>query len=299
MRKLKEVLTKIIFPPVLLVAFLIPISALLLIYAFVSRENADTVLIYASYILSAYTLTVVCARIPSLFQKAKAVKRENKYLNRYATDAGLRIKISLYTSLTINILYAVMQLYLGFYNRSIWFYALFGYYALLALMRFFLLKETRKNRLGKNILWEFFRYRTCGILLILMNITITVIASYIVWQNRGFEYHYILTIAMAAYTFFTLTIAIINIIRYRKYANPIMSAAKAISLAAALVSMLSLETAMLTAFGKEANPALRQQMTAYTSAAVCTLILAIAIYMIIHSTKMIKQLRQGVKTNEQ
>ncbi len=43
--------------------------------------------------------------------------------------------------------------------------------------------------------------------------------------------------------------SVINVVKFRKYGSPIMSAAKVINLTAALVSMLSLETAMLAQLG--------------------------------------------------
>ena len=46
---------------------------------------------------------------------------------------------------------------------------------------------------------------------------------------------------MAMYAFYVTVMAVINMVRYRKYHSPVMSAAKAVNLAAALVSMLSLE----------------------------------------------------------
>ena len=42
--------------------------------------------------------------------------------------------------------------------------------------------------------------------------------------------------------------AVVNLVRDRKSGSPVMAAARGVNLAAALVSMLSLETAMLTQF---------------------------------------------------
>lgn len=297
MRIFKKICNILLFPHIAIILLLIPVSTALLIYAF-AYDNQQGVLCYFSYFISAYTLTVVCIKSPFIFKKIKTIKKNNKYIVRYFSDNALQIKLSLYSSLTINTLYAVMQLFLGIYNRSIWFYALSAYYIFLCLIRFFLLKETRKDRLGQNIFFEYLHYRLCGIFLLLINTALSVIVIYILKQNRGFEHHYIITIAMAAYTFFTLTKAIINIIRYRKSASPIIKASKVTNLAAALVSLLSLETAMLTAFGNGEDAAFRRIMTASTGAGVCLSILAIAIYMIVRSTKEIKIIK-GANTDEQ
>lgn len=290
MDKLKKVLMALLFPHVAVIWLLVPVAAALLIYAFMFEDNSSVVSI-VSYCISAYALTVICMRSPVLFQKLKYIKDSNKYVTLYTSDARLRVKLSLFASVGINTLYALMQLFSGFYFHSVWFYALAGYYTLLAIMRYFLLKETVKSKAGGDIWKELLIYRFCGVLLLLMNLTLAVIVSYIVWQNRGFEHHYIQTIAMAAYTFTAMTMAIINIVKYRKYGSPVMSASKAISLAAALVSMLSLETAMLTSFGEENSAQFRRIMTGATGTAVCTIVLAMAIYMIVNSTKKINKIK--------
>lgn len=293
METLKKILLKILFLPNAVLCILVPAATALLIYAF-AVPDAKAWLSYGSYGLSAYALTVLCCKAPSLFHRFSTFKRENQYIKMYEQDPKLRVKLSLYSSLIINILYAALQLFSGFYYRSIWFFALCAYYLLLALMRFFLLRM----KIGTDHRMEWLLYRFCGILLLLVNLALAVIVTYIVWQNRGFEYNEILTIAMAAYTFFSMTKAIINVVKYRRYESPLMSAAKAISLAAALVSMLSLETAMLTAFGGENTPQFRQTMTAATGSAVCLMVLALAIYMIVHSTKEMKKGVQKIGTSK-
>ena len=291
MIKLKRLIFKILFPHTAVILLLIPVSAVMLLYAFTEKKLVSAVQ-YAAYGLSAYTMTVLCAKAPVLYKKARAIKQENKYAVLYFSDAALRVKISLYGSFMINVLYAVMQLGLGFINHSVWFYALSGYYLLLAAMRFLLLKNSRNESLGKNLYREYLNYLLCGIILLLMNITLSVIAFYIVSQNKGFTYHYIMTISMAAYTFTVFTTAVVNLIRYRKYNSPVISASKIINLVAAFVSMLSLETAMFTAFGEGNSPNFRKIMTACTGAAVCVIVLAMAIYMIDHSTKQLHQLEK-------
>ena len=112
-------------------------------------------------------------------------------------------------------------------------------------------------------------------------------------QGRSFEHHPVTTIAMAAYTFGALTMAIISVLRYRKYESPVFSAAKAISLAAASVSMLTLEAAMLSTFGGESEEGFYTVMTGATGAAVCLFVLGLAIFMIVRSTKEIKEIKRN------
>ena len=84
-----------------------------------------------------------------------------------------------------------------------------------------------------------------------VNFVLSGVVVLVMLQNKGFEYNGILIYVMAMYTFYVTTNSIIDIFKYRKYNSPIMSTSKPISLAAALVSMLSLETAMLSQFSGE------------------------------------------------
>ena len=70
-----------------------------------------------------------------------------------------------------------------------------------------------------------------------------------------------------------------------------LSGAKAVSFAAALVSLLSLETAMLSQFG-EGDLLFRRLMTGATGADVCCIVLATAVYMIAAATVRLNNLNQ-------
>ena len=63
----------------------------------------------------------------------------------------------------------------------------------------------------------------------------------VVHDNEGFEYAGYLIYVMAMYAFYNVITAVTDLVKYRKFRSPVMSASKAIKLAAALVSMLSLE----------------------------------------------------------
>lgn len=69
-----------------------------------------------------------------------------------------------------------------------------------------------------------------------------------------------------------------------------MSAAKVISLVSAMVSILSLETAMVTRFGDKDDFVFRQVITGATGGGVCTLVLGIAVFMIVKSSLHLKRI---------
>jgi len=290
----KKIGKALLFPRIAVMIILVPVAIVLLIGSMVFI-GTDSVIAYISYALAAYTLTVWCFKIPTLINFFKTFKRENKYARRWQDDARLRVNVSLYGSLTWNALYGIFQLWLGFYHHTFWFYSLGGYYICLAIMRFFLVKHTRKYAPGEKIQTELVKYRACGIVFLLMNLALALIIFFMVYFNRTFEHHMITAIAMAAYSFTALTTAIINVIKYRKYNSPVFSASKAISLTAAIVSMLTLESTMLTTFSDGTmTPAAQKWMLGATGGAISVLIVTNAIYMIAVGTKKLKELKTEV-----
>jgi len=290
----KKIGKALLFPRIAVMIILVPVAIVLLIGSMVFI-GTDSVIAYISYALAAYTLTVWCFKIPTLINLFKTFKRENKYARRWQDDARLRVNVSLYGSLTWNALYGIFQLWLGFYHHTFWFYSLGGYYICLAIMRFFLVKHTRKYAPGEKIQTELVKYRACGIVFLLMNLALALIIFFMVYFNRTFEHHMITAIAMAAYSFTALTTAIINVIKYRKYNSPVFSASKAISLTAAIVSMLTLESTMLTTFSDGTmTPAAQKWMLGATGGAISVLIVTNAIYMIAVGTKKLKELKTEV-----
>ena len=71
----------------------------------------------------------------------------------------------------------------------------------------------------------------------------------------------------------------------------VISAAKVINFTAALVSMLSLETAMLAQFGGAEEVMFRRIMTGATGGVVCAAVLGAAIFMIVQATKQLKRMK--------
>lgn len=285
----------LLFPHIVIMILLVPIATVLLVGSMVF-VGTESVIAYISYVLAAYTLTVWCFKIPYLIKYFKTFKDENKYARRWQDDTRLRVNVSLYGSLAWNALYGLFQLWLGFYHHTFWFYSLGAYYICLGVMRFFLVRHTSKYAPGEKMQTELKKYRTCGCVFLVMNLALALIIFFMVYWNRTFEHHMITAIAMATYTFTALTTAIVNVVRYRKYNSPVFSASKAISLAAALVSMLTLESTMLTTFSDGTMTATAQKwMLGATGGAISVLIVATAIYMIVVGTKKLKQLKPEVE----
>lgn len=291
MKQVKSILKRIFFlPPLPTLCIALPSFALVI---YVLDQGSHGPLAYAVYVLSAYALVTSITGGPDIItgfaQWIKAHPLTRKMLRiplvkRFAEDVRFRTSVSLYQGLLVNLLYIALKLTSGIYYRSWWFITLAVYYTLLAVMRFLLL--WRWGGIGPEL--ELRRYRLCGAVLLIMNVALAGMVVLMVSQNHGYVYPGILIYAMAVYSFYTVIIAVINVIKFRTHGSPVLSAAKAINLAAALVSILALETAMIAQFG--GGDDYRRMMTAATGGGVCVIVLSMAVFMIVRSTKHIKQL---------
>lgn len=293
-QNIKKILKRIFFPPPIPTLLISIPSYMLVIYA-LAGETVNPTLVYVSYLLSAYALVITITGITGAVRFIQKGIQQNPFarkvleipvVGRYLTEDTFRAQVALYQGFLINLFYAGVKLFSGIYYHSVWFGTLAVYYIMIAVMRFSLLHHVHRGR--KNKVSEWRRYRLCGIVLLFMNAALAGIVILAVHQNSGFEYPGMLIYIMALYTFYATITAVWNVIKFRRYGSPILSAAKGINLTAAMVSMLSLETAMLTQFGAADDAGFRQMMTALTGAGVCVVVTGMAVYMLVHATKRLK-----------
>ncbi|MGN0695231.1 MAG: hypothetical protein ACI4J5_00540 [Oscillospiraceae bacterium] len=295
---MKTIFKKLIYPRGWVMIILTVISAAALVCIFVKGYDTHPVSC-AFYVLSAYTLTVVCiffAKVlPKKYRAAKQIVYDHPIGGRFMTDPKFKTHVTLYCSLGINMLYAATNMFSGIFYRSVWSITLSVYYIILAVMRFLLVRFVGRVGIGRDRINELKSYRVCGLILLTLNIVLAGVVILVISKDQSFEYAGVLIFAMAAYTFYITIAAVVNLVKYRKYDSPVMSAAKVINFAAALVSVLSLETAMLSRFGSEdKSPYFDRIMIGATGAAVFVIIVSVSIYMTIRSTKEIKKLKTGV-----
>lgn len=279
----------LLFPHIAFLFLLLVSATALMLYGMLVLGNEHPLTI-AFYVLAFYTLTIWCVRMPAIIRFVKTFKEENRYMKRWLTDVHLRTNVILSGNVVWNGAYAALQLGLGVYHKSAWFYSLALYYASLALMRFFLVRYTLRHKPGEKMREEWHRCRICGWIFLVLNMALTVMIFHMIYRNRTVKHHEITTIAMAAYTFTSLTLAILNVIQYRKYNSPAFSASKAISLTSACVSMLTLEGTMLATFGTDMERGIQQLFLGLSGAAISAFILVMAIYLISRSNKQIKNM---------
>lgn len=306
-KKRLKLLKKIFFlPPV--PTLLAAVPSFLLVFYVLMKDEVMPVVAYLSYVLSAYAMIITVTGAIDIVKWIRqgisshpAVKRilGVPVIERYFSETIFRAEVSLYPSLLINLFYAGIKLFSGIRYSSVWFGTLAVYYILLAVMRFFLLYYVRKKgRKQENPVSELKICRFCGMILLILDWALSGVIVLVVRKNSGFEYPGLLIYMMALYTFYAVITAIRNVIKFRKYESSVISVAKVINLTAALASMLSLETAMLTQFGAARDAAFRQRMSAATGAVVSILVLGMAVVIMARTTGQIQKLKNQNKEED-
>ncbi len=290
--------------------FVLILSAIAFPFVFycLNTKNLNHYVYLSSYILSAYSLIVLCVSFPSMYRRSKELingdelslivgirnfMNKFKYSNLYLNDIEFRATISLFSGFLINTFYAVYRCFTGIYNKSIWFIAIGVYYFIFGIIRYILIKRMRtSNKMEFGMTKELFSiktYRLCGILMFILNITMAGMIIQMIMENRviknynGEQIYY-----FALYTFYSVIVSIYNVVKFRKDKNLILSASKNLTFVGALMSMFTLQTAMLLTYDNGQVDI--KEMNILTGTIIILFTVLLSTFMIIKARKNMKNL---------
>lgn len=184
-------------------------------------------------------------------------------MQRPALTPDRTLRIALFAGLGYGLLNGMAAVY----NGSLWFATVGCYYLLMSLTRLLLLRN------GADAV------RKCGWLLLLITAVIGGMSWYALELGRASVYPGHLIYGAATYTFYALTMATVQLVRWHRKKQPVWWAAKVISLTGAAVSLFFLENALLAAFGS--GDPWQYPMQLATAGGVFLFSAAMAIWMII------------------
>lgn len=121
-------------------------------------------------------------------------------------------------------------------------------------------------------------------LLLLLNLALSGVVLLTIAKGTAKTHSEIMVISIAAYTFYKITMAVINMVKVRKMQSPSLITIRNIGVADALVSMLTLQTTMLASF-QDTSTIDANQMNGITGLAVCILIALLGASMIYYASK--------------
>lgn len=256
-------------------------------------HDTPPVVDHLSYHLSTYGLVITVTALMRVIPAARRGLRESAWVRRlidsplgllWGLDPSLRTWLGVALTMVWNVLVAAAKLAAGIILKSQWLKTLGIYYLLLAALRMILVTPAaRRSNTGTAEDWD--RYRACGGALLAMTVVLLWMVIEILLQRGGFHYPGPLIYLMAAYAFWAMINCTVKLARYHRGDDPLLSASRAVSLTAAMVSMLALETAMIERFGED--PTFHRNMVAITGAAVCLAELIMAVYMLRRGRRML------------
>lgn len=260
--------------------------------------SALSVVAYALFALAALSLAYSVYLLVKIVPKIKrgAVERMEKreFSRLLLRDYGFRTLIFAVWSFIVSAAFGAMNGYTGIKNRSVWYGALSAYYVALAFLRgSILLYHGKRKRRGEGEGDEIAKakvYRNSGIVLLVLNVALSSEIAQMIFSDAHFSYMGWLIFAYAAYAFYKITMAIVNLVRASKQSDLTVRAIRNVNLADAAVSLLALQTALLSVFSDESVDV--SLVNTLTGSLVSLLSVGLGVYMVVSGKKKIKKAKE-------
>ena len=223
-RKLTPAIKRAFLLPPGVILVLFPATMVLCIIA-LNNRGLFPAMEYTIYLISAYSLAVL---IVGMSDVSKLVMRRlhgsrwaqsNPIASLFISDFRFRGELSLYQGLMMSTLFAVFKGAAAIFYQSQWFAAVAGYYIIFGISRLLLVRSWRKSQKlsgERRRIRELKGYRQCGCLMFLLNVGIQVMVVQLIREEHTIAYPGSIIYITAAYTFYILTLSIVNIVKFRR-----------------------------------------------------------------------------------
>ena len=208
------------------------------------------------------------------------------FYQHYKDDPWLRAATSTKMSAVINLFFVFYQAFNAYRRGSLWFAALSVYYAWLTFMRVNIV--TYMQTMAADGREELRRYRTTGVHLLFLTTVIMILG--IVSNRLGYRPTYAvhMFVVVALFCVYNVTNAIVNYVKWRKLEDPLISASKALSIACALVSVYSLQTAAIGLFARTSASRVLGFLNYATPVVIFLIIASISLFIILRVNWVLK-----------
>lgn len=268
------------------VFFVLITAGTIVLVCLVSKQTIWHYILYAvAAIMLTYFVYTMVIFVPKMKAGIIRSMQKNKVTNKLLKDYGYRTIVFSVVSFILNVAYISFVLVMAIMSRTAWYFTITGYYVILALTKGNVFHSKRKY--GTEIK-EARAMRFSGIMFVVMTIVFSGVIILIYKANHYFEYAGLLIYAVAAFTFYKLTLAIYNIFKARKHDSLYVQNIRNINLANALISIVMLQVALFQAFSPSSNSGMAN---ALTGAGVSAIILFLGIVMIVKANKRLKELK--------
>lgn len=185
-------------------------------------------------------------------------------------------KYAFLISVCLAFFFCIYNGFIGFYKKTIWNIAIFAYYLLLLTIRMILYVREKKSKKEneKDIRRDKQIYISTSIIMLLMNVAMILPAILLINHQKEVNLSMISAIAVATYTTYKVTLAIIKFCKVQKEQNLIYKQVRMVNLFDALMSVLTLQNT-LTIVASDGNDG-----DMYTFSIVTTIVMILAVTVI-------------------
>jgi len=277
---------KIFGLPFLMILAMTVLCACVLTWIFL-KGLEQTICAYFVYALSAYFLVALCVRLPSGIQYGKQWVSRHPRISTVMKNEELKFKLELYFEQMLNFGYGAYKINAGIFYGSAWIGCDGIYNMTQAFIQLFQILR-RKNPGTIREQWK--SYRFCGVMILIMHLTLTGIVFQMVNWNRAEDQGEIMVIATAAFAFFKFFSSFIDIAKDRKHIRPIDSSVRMLELSQAIFAIFSLQASMFHTFGTGED--WEHWMNFATGCIVCLLVASMGVYMIHRGNREIRNIQE-------
>jgi len=278
---------KIFRLPLLLTVSLCAVCAAGLVYVF-ANSLEQRIPSYFLYALSAYSLCALCVQLPSGIRRVKAWLREHPTISALLENQSFMFSFELYFEQFINFAYGIFKIVTGVLVGSAWVGADGIYNLTQALIQLFQILR-RKNPGTITQQWK--SYRVCGVLVLLMHLTLTGIVFQMINWNRYEDHAGYMIFATAAFAFYKIISSFIHVAKDRKHTHPIDSSVRMLELSQAIFAIFSLQASLLHTFGT--GESWEGLLNTVTGCVVCLMVASMGVYMIRRGNREIKKIQEN------
>ena len=223
----------------------------------------------------------------------KEKEKKHSFFCSLKQDYKYRTIVFAVVGATATVIYAVVSGVFAFLSESAWYVALCGYLCVLGLERILTLaiycglwhkfqNDEKKLDAEKEKI-----YIANGGFFILVAVTLGAVITLLYRGQKPLVSNDIFAIASAAYAFFKIGAAIVNLKKTKIFNDPVLLTIRNLSFVDAMTSLLLLENTLPSAFG--AIDKNIQILIAVTGMAVCIATVAIGIHMIVNGSKNLRR----------
>lgn len=266
------------------------ILACVILFFVIWTFNVSVGLHVFTYFFAVFTLINILVPLPDHVYKVKAIIYKNTFATRYVYDYEYRSKVVMQIGFLGNSIYSLFTLFLGLISHSAWFTSIGVFYAIFGFLKFALLiKQThimkcenmRERKAISLRVWRFF-----GLSMLIITVPTTVMVVQMIYHNKNYYYGAIITFGYFVYTSIYTVAAVVKVFQAKMRKNPIFTAYSNMSFCGALMSILALQTAMVTALGLQDS--MRRIVNSLTGGVVIAMFYIISIVVIASTTKQLR-----------